>query len=150
MTQPRGGAEPATLLRWLADDHFTFLGYREYDLVRPTTASACGPCPAPGSASCGTTGRAATRCASCRPGRAPGPKDPDEQLVLAKANSRATVHRANYLDYVAVKKFDADGEVVGEHRFLGLYTHAAHTESIAGIPVLRASWPGAGGGRAAR
>ena len=27
-------------------------------------------------------------------------------LVLAKANSRATVHRPAYLDYVGVKKFD--------------------------------------------
>ena len=40
-------------------------------------------------------------------------------LVLAKANSKATVHRPVYLDYVGVKKFDEDGEVVGERRFLG-------------------------------
>ena len=40
-------------------------------------------------------------------------------LVLAKANSRATVHRPVFLDYVGVKKFDDNGEVVGERRFLG-------------------------------
>ena len=50
-------------------------------------------------------------------------------LVLAKANSRATVHRPAYLDYVGVKTFDADGEVVGERRFLGLFSCAAYTES---------------------
>ena len=49
--------------------------------------------------------------------------------MLAKANSRATVHRPVYLDYVGVKTFDDDGEVVGERRFLGLFSSAAYTES---------------------
>ena len=31
------------LLRWLADDHFTFLGYREYQLSTATTASRRWP-----------------------------------------------------------------------------------------------------------
>src|SRR5262249_20102990 len=30
---PAETAEAVELLRWLADDHFTFIGYREYDLV---------------------------------------------------------------------------------------------------------------------
>ena len=58
-------------------------------------------------------------------------------LVLAKANSRATVHRPAYLDYVGVKKFDENGEVVGERRFLGLFSSAAYTESLTRIPLLR-------------
>ena len=68
-------------------------------------------------------------------------QDPDERLVLAKANSRSTVYRANYLDYVSVKKLGPDGVVTGEYRFLGLYTHAAHTAPIAGVPCCGASWP---------
>ena len=43
-------------------------------------------------------------------------------LVLTKANSKATVHRPVYLDYVGVKTFDESGEVVGERRFLGLFS----------------------------
>src|SRR5205085_3288672 len=58
-------------------------------------------------------------------------------LVLTKANSRATVHRPSYLDYVGVKKFSSDGEVVGERRFLGLYTTAAYKASPRDIPLLR-------------
>ena len=50
-------------------------------------------------------------------------------LVLTKANSRATVHRPAYLDYVGIKTFDDAGEVVGERRFLGLFSSAAYTES---------------------
>ena len=49
--------------------------------------------------------------------------------MLAKANSRATVHRPAYLDYVGVKTFDENGEVDGERRFLGLLASAAYTES---------------------
>ena len=59
-------------------------------------------------------------------------------LVLAKANSRSTVHRPAYLDYVGVKTFDAAGEVVGERRLpLGLFSSAAYTESVWRIPLLR-------------
>ena len=48
-------------------------------------------------------------------------------LVITKANSRATVHRSAYLDYIGVKVFDDDGEVVGERRFLGLFSSARRT-----------------------
>jgi len=36
-----------------------------------------------------------------------------------------------------VKRFDVDGEVAGERRFLGLYTHTAYSASPWEIPVLR-------------
>ena len=58
-------------------------------------------------------------------------------LVLAKANSESTVHRSVYLDYIGVKVFDQAGEVVGERRFLGLFSSAAYTESLTRIPVIR-------------
>jgi len=47
------------------------------------------------------------------------------------------VHRPGYLDYVGVKRYDERGEVCGEHRFLGLYTHAAYRAAPTDIPVLR-------------
>ena len=50
-------------------------------------------------------------------------------LNLTKANTRATVHRTGYLDYVGVKRFDDDGHVTGERRFLGLYTTTAYHDS---------------------
>ena len=42
-------------------------------------------------------------------------------LVITKANSRSTVHRSAYLDYIGVKSFDAAGNVNGERRFIGLF-----------------------------
>ena len=58
-------------------------------------------------------------------------------LNLTKANSRATVHRPAYLDYVGVKRFDESGEVRSERRFLGLFTHTVYSASPWEIPLLR-------------
>ena len=69
-------------------------------------------------------------------------------LVLTKANARSPVHRPSYLDYVGVKRFDDDGEVVGERRFVGLYTTAAYRAAPRDIPVVRRK--AAGGDRARR
>ncbi|HEV2061735.1 MAG TPA: NAD-glutamate dehydrogenase, partial [Solirubrobacteraceae bacterium] len=47
------------------------------------------------------------------------------------------MHRPAYLDYIGVKRFDAEGNVVGERRFLGLYTSAAYKARPDEIPLLR-------------
>ncbi|MFI7178533.1 NAD-glutamate dehydrogenase domain-containing protein [Streptomyces spororaveus] len=129
------------LLRWLADDHYTFLGYREYDLVDGDALAAV-----PG------TGLGILRSDPHRSADEGHPVSPSFQrlptsgrararehdlLILTKANSRSTVHRPSYLDYVGVKKFDAEGNVVGERRFLGLFSSAAYTESVRRVPVVR-------------
>ena len=130
-------AEFGDLLRWLADGNFTFLGYREYDLVQTEEGTGLRPVPGTGLGILRheRRGREALRKMSSQVVRRA--QDPDERMVLAKANSRSTVYRANYLDYVSLKKLGADGTVTGEFRFLGLYTHAAHTAPIATVPVLR-------------
>jgi glutamate dehydrogenase len=142
-------AETQALLRWLANGHFIFLGYREYDLVdsadRPRGGPA-GPSPQDGISLCPVPGtglgilrhdkRGSTGFAALPPEVRARARDP-QRLILTKANSRSTVHRPKYLDYIAVKRLDASGAVNGEYRFLGLYTHTAYSESITRIPVLR-------------
>ncbi|MCF3125486.1 NAD-glutamate dehydrogenase [Streptomyces arenae] len=133
--------EARELLRWLADNHFTFLGFREYDLMDDDSLAAV-----PG------TGLGILRADPQHDGDDHHPVSPSfnqlpadarakarehKLLVLTKANSRATVHRPSYLDYVGVKKFDAEGNVVGERRFLGLFSSAAYTESVRRVPVIR-------------
>ncbi|MGB8138646.1 MAG: NAD-glutamate dehydrogenase domain-containing protein, partial [Pseudolabrys sp.] len=46
-------------------------------------------------------------------------------------------HRRVYLDYVGVKRFDSSGNLVGEHRIIGLFTSTAYTRGAHGIPYLR-------------
>ncbi|HET8821428.1 MAG TPA: NAD-glutamate dehydrogenase [Thermoleophilaceae bacterium] len=102
----RGADDPeaAAFLEWLADDNFTFLGYRD----------------------AGGAGLGILRDPE-REDPAEGlDRDPD-RLTLTKANTRATVHRAAYLDYVGI----------GEYRFLGLYSHTAYRASPTEVPVLR-------------
>ena len=125
--------ESRAFLEWLSEDHFTFLGYREYDLGPECSAELSA---VPGS------GLGILRGAAAQPSkqlndralalaRSPNP------LVLTKANSRATVHRPAYLDYVGIKRFGPDGKVTGERRFLGLYTTTAYKTSPRAIPLLR-------------
>ncbi|MGH3044810.1 MAG: NAD-glutamate dehydrogenase, partial [Gaiellaceae bacterium] len=132
---PEELAESKALLEWIVDNHFTFLGYREYDLVSENGEPGLRRVPDTGlgilrddEAAEGVVKLAPEAAALARA------KDP---LVLTKANSRATVHRPSYLDYVGVKRFDESGEVVGERRFLGLYTSTAYSASPHDIPLLR-------------
>ncbi|HLH59880.1 MAG TPA: NAD-glutamate dehydrogenase, partial [Streptosporangiaceae bacterium] len=129
-------AEAGELLRWLADGHFIFLGYREYDLVPGDDGMALHAIAGTGLGFLRHDRRGSDSFASLPAGIRAKAREPN-RLVLAKGNSRSTVYRNKYLDYVSVKKLDDDGDVVGEWRFLGLYTHSAYTESISRIPVLR-------------
>ncbi|HYB89099.1 MAG TPA: NAD-glutamate dehydrogenase [Streptosporangiaceae bacterium] len=129
-------AETQALLRWLADNHFTFLGYREYDLVEGPDGMALQAVPGTGLGILRHDKRGSSSFAALPPEVRARVKDP-QRLILTKANSRSTVHRRSYLDYIAIKRINASGEINGEYRFLGLYTHAAYHESIARIPVLR-------------
>ncbi len=131
---PHELAETQAFLSWLADEHFTFLGYREYrlgpgeDSAELTAVEGSGLGILRGAArtkSKTLTGKALALARSSHP------------LVLTKANSRATVHRPSYLDYVGVKQFAPDGTVLGERRFLGLYTTTAYKTSPRDIPLLR-------------
>ncbi|MEV3861551.1 NAD-glutamate dehydrogenase [Streptomyces sp. NPDC050095] len=136
--------EARELLRWLAADHFTFLGYREYDLTDDDSLAAV---PGTGLGILRSDPQHADdeRHAAIPvspsfnrlPADARAKAREHKLLVLTKANSRATVHRPSYLDYVGVKKFDAEGNVVGERRFLGLFSSAAYTESVRRVPVIR-------------
>ena len=132
----RAPAETQALLRWLADNHFTFLGYREYDLVEGPDGMALQAVPGTGLGILRHDKPGSSSFAALPPEVRARAKDP-QRLILTKANSRSTVHRRSYLDYIAIKRIDASGEVNGEYRFLGLYTHSAYHESITRIPVLR-------------
>ncbi|MGH3413241.1 MAG: NAD-glutamate dehydrogenase [Marmoricola sp.] len=120
-------------LEWLADNHFTFLGYREYQLESRDGDDVLVSTPGTGYGIL----RPDPKRTRALPREVAERAREKTLLVLAKANSQATVHRPVYLDYVGVKTFDADGEVVGERRFLGLFASSAYTESVNRIPILR-------------
>ena len=135
--------EGRAFLQWLADNHFTFLGCRSHELITVDGEDALKILPdssrgilrevhdKEGQAKVVASGFAAlppeVRAYARRP----------ELLVVTKSTARSTVHRPGYLDYIAVKRFDAAGQVCGEDRFLGLFTSTAYSTSPGNIPLLR-------------
>ena len=128
--------EVADLLRWLAADHFTFLGYREYVLGVEDGEDVLRSVPATGLGILRSDRRLSTSFRELSPEARARAKEP-QLLTLTKANSRATVHRPSYIDYVGIRSFGPDGGVIGERRFLGLFSTTAYVESVMTIPVVR-------------
>jgi len=130
--------EAQALIEWMVAGHFTFLGYRRYRLRRGARKDLLVPQPQsglgilrpsrPGVAIPSPTALTGALRREARSARA---------VLVTKANSRATVHRGSYLDYIGVRTFDARGRVTGEHRFLGLWTSSAYESSPRSIPMLK-------------
>jgi glutamate dehydrogenase len=131
------GIEAGEFLEWLADNHFTFLGYREYRLERGRHADHLVPV--------SKSGLGLLRAAAGRPqpakteltGELRRKAREPALLIVTKANSVSTVHRSTYLDYIGVKTFDARGNVTGERRFIGLFTSSTYSANPREIPLLR-------------
>ncbi|MEO5765372.1 MAG: NAD-glutamate dehydrogenase, partial [Casimicrobiaceae bacterium] len=136
---PEGEArEGVDFVVWLADNHFTFLGYRCHDLVTKDGQDAL-QIVAGSSLGIfrGTETKDVSSSFAALPPEVKAYARRPELLVVTKSTARSTVHRPGYMDYIAIKRFDARGEVVGEHRFLGLYTSTAYSTAPDEIPLLR-------------
>ncbi len=132
--------EAIAFLEWLQHKHFVCLGYREYDLVGTGDARAL-------------TVRAGTGLGILRDEAGssvatPVPLqqlDPDLRsfltegpvLTVAKSNNNSVVHRRTRMDYIGIKRRNAQGEIIGEARLLGLFTAAALSSAASEIPILR-------------
>jgi len=120
------------LLSWLNANHFTFLGYREYQVLTDASGTHFKVCPG--------TGLGILRADQDPPGTfnaVPLPNAEPELMIITKDNQKSRIHRPAYLDYVAFRIFDAAGRVIGERRFLGLFSSSAYSESVVRVPVLR-------------
>ena len=129
-------SEARNLLTWMEERHFVFLGYRYYHLERGSAEDRLVPDAKSGLGILRNAGRGKPRITTLRGDVRARARD-RTLLNISKANSIATVHRPEYLDYVGVKSFDGRGRVTGEHRFLGLWTSSAYYRSPRDIPVLR-------------
>jgi glutamate dehydrogenase len=58
-------------------------------------------------------------------------------LIVTKASVKSKVFRRLYMDYVGVKRFDAEGRLQGELRIVGLFTAAAFTRTVRSTPLIR-------------
>ncbi|MBC7601234.1 MAG: NAD-glutamate dehydrogenase, partial [Ramlibacter sp.] len=132
--------ESRAFLQWLADDHMTLLGYRQQDLVRDAKGEVALRMVA--GSGLGLLDEAGNEAVSATFSALPSQARelaaaPLPMLVVTKSNTRSTVHRAGYTDYVGIKRYNAQGEVIGEHRFIGLFTSTAYSARVAETPLLR-------------
>lgn len=124
----------SNLLEWLADGHFTFMGYRQYELVEEDGEPALRAVLASGLGVLRQDSLAA-RSLTAGPDNGAQALSP-ELLVLTQASAQSSVHRSVYPYYVGVKTFDSEGNVSGEHRFLGIFSTTALHENVLDIPVV--------------
>ncbi|MCA8886755.1 MAG: NAD-glutamate dehydrogenase, partial [Hyphomonadaceae bacterium] len=146
---PSDVAEAVALLRWLAADKFTFLGARDYQYVRDDKGALTPHEPDIINDTCLGVLRDFDRYV-LRTSAEPMVLTPELKrlvseptpLIVAKSTLRARVHRRATADYIGVKRYNSQGEVVGEIRFVGLFTSESFTEPTRNIPMLRkkAEW----------
>lgn len=131
--------ESRAFLEWLLNHHFTFLGYRDYvvsgegdqralELVKGSGLGVLRD---------STTSRHRREYADLPQEAREVALSLDQCLIITKTNTRSTVHRPTYTDYIGIKRFDKQGRLVGERRVIGLYTSSAYSSDPQAIPFLR-------------
>ena len=131
--------EVLDFLQWIHDDHFTFLGCRDYEMTRRGKSMTLSAVEGSGQGLLRNLRRDVF-------GEGDGETMPplvrdfvgrSDLLFVTKANLRSTVHRSVHLDAIGVKRFDTKGRVSGLQLFVGLFTSAAYNRSPRDIPLLR-------------
>ncbi|OEF05157.1 NAD-glutamate dehydrogenase [Vibrio genomosp. F10] len=124
-------------LRWLGDHNFTFMGYKEYDLVNVDGDKVLTPTEDIGLGLFSEAKRVRAVKLSDFTDSARLEAMKAFLLIVTKGNAQSRIHRPAYTDYIGIKKFDKNGKVIGEHRFTGLYTSAVYNQSVESIPLIR-------------
>ncbi|GAA4821530.1 glutamate dehydrogenase [Marinicella pacifica] len=120
-------------IAWLAADNFTFLGYRHYekkkDYLVADKQSGLGLLRPELDADKNDASQIKVSDYKV--------KKQSDLVVLTKVNKLSKIHRKGNLDYIGVLETNADGDVVAEHRFIGLFTSQATNTSPAEIPYIK-------------
>jgi glutamate dehydrogenase len=132
-----GRAEAQEFLRWAADNHFTFFGYREYTVEKQGKDQVLVAHPESGLGLLRGKDAGAPRPLASLAAHYMPQSGAVDALILTKTNARANVHRPGYMDYIGVLSFDAKGQPIREQRFLGLYTSSAYNRRPWDIPLVR-------------
>ncbi len=131
--------EAVAFLQWMLDNHFTFLGMREFSISQGKKLDIK------------TDNTNSLGILRDKDFRILKQKDkatyitPEIEkfynlptpLIITKANTRSLVHRAVHLDYVGLKRYNEKGDLIGELRIVGLFTSSAYDQAVEHIPVLR-------------
>jgi glutamate dehydrogenase len=132
--------EAQDFLRWAHADHFTFLGYREYEFSRNVKGASATVNRKSGMGvlrkSSVVLFRELQNITSMPPEMSAFIRRGD-LLIVNKADAVSTVHRPVHMDSISIKRYDAKGRVIGQRVFVGLFTSSAYNRSPRDIPLLR-------------
>jgi glutamate dehydrogenase len=132
-----GRREAQEFLRWAANDHFTFFGFREYRVEKEGGDRVLKAVDGTGLGLLRGKDASPPRKVSSLAAHYVPQSGAVENPILTKTNARSSVHRPGNLDYIGVLEFDAKGNAIGEQRFLGLYTSSAYSRRPWEIPLVR-------------
>jgi glutamate dehydrogenase len=130
--------EVIAFVEWLLDDNFTFLGYDEFELQKQGQQERLARIDG---SELGVfrldTPRYHENIHTQLGVQSEYYVSTPRLLTFAKSAHYARIHRPTYPDYICIDRYDDQGEVVGEHRFLGLFTSSVYNESPRNVPLLR-------------
>jgi len=133
--------EIIAFLTWLLEDRFAFLGVRRYNISETDAGFRFEHDPKHDLGTLKNSNRRILRNTFSDMGDLSPAVEAflrsDEPILVAKANSKSLIHRRTYQDYIGVKIYDPDGKVIGEDRFVGLFTSDAYNRPASDIPLLR-------------
>jgi len=126
-------------LEWISGNHFTLLGYTYYALKQEKNDLKLVPQHrnSLGLKTKDTWKPKPYRLSDLPSGARNLILNNQNLLVLTKLSAVSRVHRPAHIDYIGIKRVDEKGEIIGEDRFIGLYTSAAYNLNPMSIPVLR-------------
>ena len=111
-------------LRWVGDGHFELLGYAEFHVADGVFTAARG---------------SGLGIMHGEPewGFHPAALDDERRpLIVTQDSRRSPVQRAEYLDLISVREYDADGSLTVDRRFVGLWSASAAVEPLDRIPLV--------------
>jgi glutamate dehydrogenase len=130
--------EAIDFLQWTAENHFLFMGYCDYDLVKREGKDSLKIVKASGLGILKDQGdKEYSASFEQLPQTLRELAHLPQLIILNKSQTRSIIHRPAYVDFIGIKRFDNKGKVTGERRFLGLYTARAYQASPKDIPILR-------------
>jgi len=133
--------EVRDFLRWIYENHYTFLGFREYSFKGTGKNAKVVPDKGSGLGILSSATRKEFEELSLLASLPERPKasasEPHHLLTIAKSDAIATVHRPAHMDVIGIKRLDAKGNIIGQRMFVGLFTSSAYSLNPQDIPVLR-------------
>ncbi len=136
----QAAAEAASLLTWLAADHFTFLAFRAYSYEETDSEVIYHQVPDTGLGL--ATERGFRLFEQATSGQAVPEEirafhDSHDQILITKSDRPSRVHRRIPMDVLIIKTFDENDKLDGELRFVGLLTSTAYHASPRNVPLLK-------------